>query len=361
MQNSTTADRGLTGRRYDIDWMRTLAMAMLIIYHIVLCFQPWAPYIGFPVNDNTLDELWILMAALNIWRIPVLFMISGMGVCFAMEHRNWKQMLTDRTLRILVPYLFGIVVLQYMVSLLLPVLGWQANFSITFGHLWFLLNIYLYFLWLLGVTIYFKDNPDNAFFGFLSKILNRRFGIFLFALPVMLEALLVNPQYFSTFVDSLHGWLLGFICFFIGFTFVSLKDTFWPAVQKNRWYSLGLAVFLYLIRLFIYKLESQLNWLTGLESFSWMIAAFGFAATYLNKPSRSLNYFSTAVYPVYIIHLPVQFVIAYFLLPQPLSAWLKLLILLSGTFAVCLLLYEFVLRRIKWIRPLFGMKLTVNK
>jgi len=193
-------------RRYDIDWLRTIAMALLIIYHIVLVFQPWAMYIGFPQNSDSLDSIWILMAALNIWRIPILFLVSGMGVCFAMERRNLKQMLADRTLRIMLPYLFGIIVLQYIADLLSAYLGWDAAYSITFGHLWFLLNIFLYFIWLIGLFIYLKDKADNAFLRFLSKIMRKRFGIFLFALPVMLEAWLVNPQYFSTFVDTVHGW-----------------------------------------------------------------------------------------------------------------------------------------------------------
>jgi peptidoglycan/LPS O-acetylase OafA/YrhL len=59
---------------------------------------------------------------------------------------------------------------------------------------------------------------------------------------------------------------------------------------------------------------------------------------------------------VYIVHLPVQFTTAYFLLPLPLPAYLKLILLLVGTFGVSVLLYEYVLRRLKWIRPLFGMK-----
>ena len=35
-------------RRHDVDWLRTLAMGLLIIFHIVLSFQPWAALIGFP-------------------------------------------------------------------------------------------------------------------------------------------------------------------------------------------------------------------------------------------------------------------------------------------------------------------------
>ena len=40
-----------------------------------------------------------------------------------------------------------------------------------------------------------------------------------------------------------------------------------------------------------------------------------------------------------------------------LDASAKLLLLTAGTFGVSLLLYE-VIRRLKWIRPLFGMKLS---
>jgi len=345
-------------RRYDVDWLRTLAMGLLIIYHVVLTFQPWAAYIGFPQNDQTLEWVWIFMAMINIWRIPILFLVSGMGVCFAMERRDWKQLLLDRTVRILVPYLFGMLVLEYLVGILLPYFGWDANFMITFGHLWFLLNIFLYVLWLIGIIIYFKDNPNNAFLRFLSKVIRMPLGIFLFAIPVMLETWLVSAEYFSLYVTTAHGWILGLICFFYGFVFISLRDVFWPAVQKNRWYALILAFSLYLVRLLVFELKPEANWLTGFESMCWMLAILGFGSLYLNKSSRGLSYLSQAVYPVYIVHMPIQFIIAYFLLPLGLSAYWKLLILTVGTFGISLFLYEYILRRIKWIRPLFGMKLA---
>lgn len=344
-------------RRHDVDWLRTLAMALLIIYHVVLCFQPWATIISFPQNDPTLEAVWPFMEMINIWRIPILFLVSGMGVRFAMERRDWKQMLKDRSVRILLPYLFGIVVLQSLANILMPYLGWGAEYEITFGHLWFLLNIFIYFSSFIGVMIYLKDKPDNGFFRFLSKLIRWRLGLFLFALPLMLEAWLVNPQYFSSYVDSLHGWLMGAICFFLGFTFASLGEVFWPAVMRIRWLALAVAVPLFLVRVYVLGQELPLNWLTAFESIGWMLTVLGFGSRYLNKPSGSLAYFSKAVYPVYIVHLPIQFISAYFILALPLNAYLKLTLLGLCTFSFSLLLYEFVLRRIKWLRPLFGMKL----
>ena len=54
--------------------------------------------------------------------------------------------------------------------------------------------------------------------------------------------------------------------------------------------------------------------------------------------------------------MPVQHGLSYYLLPLQLPAIFKLVLLLAGTFGICLLLYEYLLKRLKWIRPLFGMK-----
>jgi len=98
--------------------------------------------------------------------------------------------------------------------------------------------------------------------------------------------------------------------------------------------------------------------LIALESMSWMLAILGYGSLYLNKPSDRLAYFSKAVYPVYIIHMPLQYGIAYYLLPLPIPVILKLVLLLAGTFGISVLVYEYVIKRLKWIRPLFGMKLS---
>jgi len=345
-------------RRHDVDWLRTLAIGLLIVFHVLLCFQSWAAATGFPQNDELLDELVPFISMLAVWRIPLLFLISGMGVRFAMERRDWKQLLKDRTLRILVPYVFGIAVLGPLLLVGLPLLGWDAEYTLSFGHLWFLLNIFLYVVWLLGLCVYLKDSPDNAVFRFLSRVIQWPLGLFVFALPLMAEAWLANPAYFSVYIDHVHGWLMGLICFFTGFIFISLQAVFWPAVAKIRWTALAAAASFYFLRLMVFGLENELTWLTALESMSWMLAALGFGSLHLNRQSQTLAYLSKAVYPVYIVHLPLQFLIAYFLLPLALAAYMKLGLMLVGTFGLSLLLYEYALKRLKWVRPLFGMKLS---
>ena len=87
-------------RRYDIDWLRVIAIALLLIYHIGIAFQPWGVFIGFIQNTESLDWLWAPMSMLNIWRIPLLFFVSGMGVSFALMKRNWKQLFVERSRRL---------------------------------------------------------------------------------------------------------------------------------------------------------------------------------------------------------------------------------------------------------------------
>ena len=96
-------------RRYDIDWLRVIAIGLLLVYHIGIGFQPWGVFIGFIQSEKPLNSLWIPMSMVNIWRIPLLFFVSGMGVCFAIRKRNWKQLIQERAKRILLPFLFGIV------------------------------------------------------------------------------------------------------------------------------------------------------------------------------------------------------------------------------------------------------------
>ena len=132
-------------RRYDVDWLRVIAIGLLLIYHLAIGFQPWGMMIGFITNEKTWQTLWYPMSMLNVWRIPLLFFISGMGVYFAIQNRNWKQLLMERGKRILIPFLFGwfcivplnIYIWQYHN-------GWELNYVPTPGHLWFLGNIFSY-------------------------------------------------------------------------------------------------------------------------------------------------------------------------------------------------------------------------
>ncbi len=154
-----------TERRYDIDWLRVIAIGLLLIYHIAIIFQPWAMFIGFIRSDELLESLWKPMTMLNVWRIPFLFYVSGMGVYFAIRKRTWRGLLLERSKRILIPFVFGIIAIAP-----LHFLVFQEYYNLPLGyyahpaHLWFLGNIFVYLLFLLSVFFYLKNIEGGMFY-----------------------------------------------------------------------------------------------------------------------------------------------------------------------------------------------------
>ena len=344
-------------RRHDVDCLRVIALGLLIFYHAVVAFQPWAKDIFFIQNKQTLEGLWPFMSMLNVWRIPILFIVSGMSVCFAMEHRTWKSFLKDRALRILLPLIFGLFcICPISLSIAMAYYDMEIVYWPNSGHLWFLVNIFVYVLVLLPFMWHLKNRSHHFIFRFLSRLFQCPGGLYILALPMIVEAIVVQPQIFSFYAGTSHGFWLGLVCFLVGFISVSLKGVFWGAVEKIRHVALGLAFILYLIRLLVFELEGP-SALTAFESVNWIFSILGYGAVYLNHPWQILSYLNKAVYPIYIVHMPVQFFFSHYLFSLSLHPSSKLLIMVISTFSFSLLLYELIIRRTKWIRLFFGMKL----
>jgi Acyltransferase family len=344
-----------TNRRYDIDWLRVIAIALLIIYHIAIVFQPWGLFIGFIQSEETSEAIWIPMALINVWRIPLLFFVSGMGVCFALRRRDWKHLLLDRAKRILLPLLFGsFLIIPIHVYLFQKYYEEVIVYSPGVGHLWFLANICIYITQIIGFA-FLEKNYDYKFFNALRKLLKRPYFLYLFIIPFILEAELANPEFFSMYVGSGHGFLIGMLAFFFGFLFIAIGNVFWNAVAKIKTTSLIIAFVLYLVRLFYFELNAP-HFLTSIESMNWIFAIFGFGYKYLNKPSKILSYLSQSAYPVYIIHMIFLYWASYLILPLNLSLELNFTLIILLTIVGCYFTYELIIKRIGFIRPLFGLK-----
>jgi len=345
-----------TERRYDIDWLRVIAIGLLLIYHIAIIFQPWAMFIGFIKSDESVEALWIPMTMLNVWRIPLLFFVSGMGLYFAMRKRNWKQLLLERTKRILLPFAFGIVAIAPLHMFIfqkyynLP-LGYYAHQ----GHLWFLGNIFVYVLLLLPLYYYLKKHENGKIKRILSSLMSYAGGPLLISLFFVIEVLLVKPSLFELYAQTWHGFFNGFLAFFFGFLLVYSGKTFWQTVSKWKWMYIGIAAVLYTIRFTGYEAIST-NYITAIESNCWIFGVFGLGYHYLNKPSALLSYLSKAAYPAYIIHMFVMFAGALIILPLEMHPMLKFITITIFTFVATYLIYEFIIRRLRFIRPLFGLK-----
>ena len=347
-------------RRHDIDWLRIGALVLLIVYHNVISFQPWAFTLLFIQNRESMEWLWPVMSLINVWRIPILFLISGMGVGFAMERRTWRQLVQDRVIRILVPLVFGFFfICPVSILFALGYYGEELAYRSNAGHLWFLGNIFLYVVLLLPLLTYLQNRPENRFLRLARWIFSRPLTLPLLAVPLMAETWILDPQPFALYAQTRHGFWLGLLCFFMGYTFVSMGELFWRAVASARHGALTIALIMALARVWVFSRTGEMGVLVALESMAWMMAILGYGCRHLNRPSSALTYLGQAVYPVYILHMPVQFGLSYMVMQLNIWPQVKLPILLAGTLAICLAIYQLILKRARWVRPLLGMKMSM--
>lgn len=367
-------------RRHDLDWLRVLVFALLIFYHVGMFFVPWDFHIK---NNHIYNWLTYPMLFLNQWRLPILFVISGMGTYYALQKRSGKQFVLERIKRLYLPLTVGMLIIippQVYVERLakLQFTGsyfefWpthafrgiypEGNFS--WHHLWFLPYLLLFSLVFIPIFLYLKNHPKNLFISWVNRCAQSPISLFVFIIPLYFCEAFVEPLFPVT--HALVGdWFTIINCgllFFYGFLLISVKDTFWITVEKFRKYFLISGLLSFSIMLFlIYSYEDSYirhfteAFLKVLNLWSWILALFGYASKYLNKSTKILHYSNEAVYPFYILHQTILLIIAYFLLHLEWSLGWKALILIFGTFSISWFIYEFFIRRWKYIRPLFGLK-----
>lgn len=344
------------GRRYDIDWIRVIAIFLLVVYHVAIGFQPWGMMIGFITSDDSWPSLWTPMSMLNVWRIPLLFFVSGMGIRFAMRRRSWKQLLAERARRILVPFLFGMVAIVPI-----HVYIWQRynHFETSYapgpGHLWFLGNLFCYVLVLLPVFCWLKSQSGEHGTGrWLSRLWSGPWGLSIVFALFIAEALIVRPVPFELYAMTWHGFFLGLLAFFFGFLFAWVGEPFRIRLIRWRWLFLTAALVLFLSRLFLFAPVAS-GYLISIESNCWVLSVFAFGCKYLNRPGAALRYFSQAAYPVYIVHMVFLYLGSLIIFPLEITAPLQFLLLLLFTFSGSIVSYDLV-RRVPFVRVLFGLR-----
>ncbi|MCU4173616.1 acyltransferase family protein [Carboxylicivirga sp. N1Y90] len=346
-----------TERRYDIDWLRVIAIALLLIYHVAIVFQPWGTLVGFITSSESMESIWIPMAMLNVWRIPILFFVSGMGVCFAMKKRTWKQLIAERSWRILLPLVFGMLAIV-PIHIMLTQMYYSQDISYFAhrAHLWFLANIFAYVLILLPIFYYLKHKQNGKLRQKLNQLFSSPFTVIIVMSPFVVEAEIMAPEHFEMYSMTWHGFFLGLLAFLFGYLFIYSGDGFWRMVSKWRWLFFVMAFSLYLTRLVVYELMGAPDYLLSIESNLWVFSVFGFGYKYLNRPGKTLQYLSQAAYPIYIIHMVFLYLGCVWILPMDFPVSAKLLLVTLITFIGSYAFYELVIRRVGVVGVLFGLK-----
>ena len=95
--------------RHDfLDWLRVLAILVLLFFHTGMLFVGWGWHIE---NAEQLEVLRRPMEISHRLRMPLLFLIAGAGSWFALPQRSGRERLRERSLRLLVPILCGMLLI----------------------------------------------------------------------------------------------------------------------------------------------------------------------------------------------------------------------------------------------------------
>ena len=95
----------------------------------------------------------------------------------------------------------------------------------------------------------------------------------------------------------------------------------------------------------------------GLLSWCWIIGLLGLGHRFLNFSNKFLPYANEAVLPFYILHHTVIYIIGFYIIQHNLNVFTSFLIIASISFIVIVAIEDLLVRRLRILRFLFGMKL----
>jgi len=378
----------ISNRRYELDWLRVLAILFVFLYHSTRFFNLGDWHVK-NVDTYVWVELWNVFA--TRWMMPLFFIISGASLFYAIgKSAGWRKFYVDKFLRLMIPLIIGSVthaalqiyleksshgqfsgsffsfLPEYFNGVYLAI-NMPGNFAFHGMHLWYLLFLFLYSLICYRLFVWLNGSG--------REILNRITSFFTipglmylgFPLPLLIMKALIPKAVLDA---GSGGWgFLYYIWFLIaGFIIVS-SNRLQQQILNQRWISLLLGMGLstaYLFQLFspsrlVFPAEIT-DWIYTLLSFisawSWLFTILGFSMKYLAFDRPLLRSANEGVMPFYILHQTVLLCIGYFVMTWAINDASKWVIVLISSFIVITTLYMLFIRKFEVLRFLFGMKTT---
>ncbi|TQF28540.1 acyltransferase family protein [Bradyrhizobium sp. UNPA324] len=371
-------------RRIDLDWVRILAFALLIFYHVGMLYVSW----GFHIKSaHRLTWLEPVMLFLNPWRLSLLFLVSGVATRFMLDKSTFTALARARSARLLIPLGFGMLAIVPPQSYLQIVesLGYSAGFFDfyarhyfafgaqfcpnpcivlpTWNHLWFVVYLWVYTMALIGVLVLWPAGADRLGRK-LAVILDGPWLLIVVCLLFVAWRLVLFPAFPSTHAlfgdwfnhaDHATAFLTGFL--------LAKQEGIWRNVERQRWAALAAAVACFsafiLVRTGLFAPSPALKWAaaSAYGCYQWLAiaAVLGFARRHLTADSPVRRYLTDAIFPYYIVHQTAVIVIAHALHDSNIPVGIEASLVIIGTALTCVATYE-VVRRIAWLRPLFGLR-----
>jgi glucan biosynthesis protein C len=384
-------DGGTPPRLHYLDWLRVVAILGVWIYHAVRPFvlQDWL------INNaqRSAAVSFAFLIFLGSWGMPLFFLMAGAGSWFALRRRTGRQFAAERARRLVIPFVVGCILLSpvqfylewlhkgwYRGSFLgfLPVLVEDRLQSIVGrlsprlfeslgSHLWFLGYLFTFSMLALPLFLWLKGERGRRAMAWLGTLGQRRGGLLAFLLPIAAVRLILQPFYpgYADWTD--FGYMLVyFLCGYI----VYADERFQRAVRRDGWLMFTVGALSTLVMGVGLAFGGGERWvadprtpgfylcwsLVAVNGWCWTLFALFFGMRWLDVRNRWLDYGQAMIVPFYVLHQPPIVVLAFFVVPWNAGIGAKLPVVVLGSFLATIGLCELLVRRIRPVRALFGMK-----
>ncbi len=384
MDQLTNNDQ-LSTRRHDLDWLRLIAIIILLFFHTGMWFNTW----GWHVKNNettTSFQYWMIWS--HYFRMPLLLFISGAGTFMALGKRTPAQFRRERFRRLFIPLVFGMFVVVppqiYYEHIKEYNSYWDFyktvfNFvpypkgSFSWHHLWFILYLLIYSLLALPLLTYLRSERSEKFKQGVFRVLSSPAGLlFIPSILMLLSQIILRPFFPEETHDLIKDWayFTFYLAFFVFGILCYSNANLWNVIGQNRKYLL-LALLCILIPFyacyFHFRELIVLPW--SIETVeiifdvtaifvSWftVITIISYGQHYLNKPHKWLSVVNEGLYPFYILHQTVIIAIGFYIVQLPWGIAAKYWTISFLTLFSCVGFYLLIIRPFNVMRFLFGMK-----
>jgi glucans biosynthesis protein C len=373
------------GRRYDLDWLRFIAIVILLFFHTGMWFNHW----GWHVKNSELTysfQYWMIWS--HYFRMPLLLFISGAGTYMALGKRTVGEFRKERYSRLLVPLIFGMFVVvppQIYYEHIKEYTGYWDFYKTVFNfvpypkgsfswhHLWFILYLFIYSLMAIPLLKFLRSANSESFKNRVLKTLGSPAGMLLIpSVLILLTQIALRPYFPEETHDLAKDWayftfyllffVMGIICYSI--------PKLWEVIGANRKHLLAGVIFSlipFYICYFHFRDLIVLPWTDDtVETIfdvtaifvSWftVITIIAYGQHYLNKPHPWLSKISEGLYAFYILHQTVIIAIGYYVCQWDWSIAAKYWTICFLTLVSCVGFYLLVIRPFNVMRFLFGVK-----